>query len=319
MRHTNSLFYSVQYSTQCYDTSIHSWPSVSESSASPDVEGRLYCFTDGTVHLTEGTWAFWSFGICGEGRGPETNLPWILRDHCTFTRLKDDGWILSSLLTSALRAQYLSSSHLGSSSTQRNVLHRVGNKLGRYLKISYLAFSLNFSMAGKNSLPFQALVPQLNCSNCWSSSHSWANICLPTSPGFAPWAQEEQILCPTAALLVLETGTGFPVVTHRTRLQRKIKCPQLFGVLPTYGKGGYIPHRFGGCPELQQRLLCKQVLFPGQEPRPELTMKTIINIYFVTDYGLLVNPHNTPGIRQGFWSTNGWDAENDWVLGSQWL
>ena len=170
----------------------------------PDVEGRLYCFTDGTVHLTEGTWAFWSFGICGEGRGPETNLPWILRDHCTFTRLKDDGWILSSLLTSALRAQYLSSSHLGSSSTQRNVLHRVGNKLGRYLKISYLVFSLNFSMAGKNSLPFQALVPQLNCSNCWSSSHSWANICLPTGPGFAPWAQEEQILCPTAALLALE-------------------------------------------------------------------------------------------------------------------
>lgn len=51
-----------------------------------------------------------------------------------------DGWILSSLLTSALRVQYLSSSHLGSSSTQHNVLHRGGNKSGSYLKISYLAF-----------------------------------------------------------------------------------------------------------------------------------------------------------------------------------
>lgn len=60
-----------------------------------------------------------------------------------------------------------------------------------------------------------------------------------------------------------------------------------------------------------RRLLCKKVLSPGQEPRPELTMKTIINVYFITDYGLLVNPHNIPGICQGFQSINGRDAEDD--------
>lgn len=43
-----------------------------------------------------------------------------------------------------------------------------------------------------------------------------------------------------------------------------------------------------------------------QEPRPELTMITIIIVYFTINYPLLVDPHNTTGVSvRVSWPVNG--------------